>query len=97
VSGNYTTNLEMEGTAEGINFGAMMVTVPPGGATEGHSHDSAEVWVIDQGSGYVELPDRNIPLRPGTPVEIPARTVHTAHADDGDTLVFLSLWWKHVG
>ncbi|GGB95015.1 cupin domain-containing protein [Cellulomonas carbonis] len=97
MSGRYTTNLEMEGVSEGINFGAMMVTVPPGGATDGHSHESAEIWVVDRGTGYVELPNRRMTLRPGTPVEIPARTVHTAFADDAEPLVFLSLWWKRVG
>ncbi|MFA7762547.1 cupin domain-containing protein [Streptomyces sp. NPDC048723] len=93
----YTTHVEMEATAIGINFGSMLLTVEPGGRTEGHAHDSAEVWVTDAGAGYVELPEgRRLDMRPGTPVEIPARAFHTVYCTSDEPLVFLALWWKRV-
>jgi mannose-6-phosphate isomerase-like protein (cupin superfamily) len=93
----YTTNVEMEATAAGINFGSMLLTVEPGGRTEGHDHESAEVWVTEAGAGYVEFPDgTRLSMRPGTPVEIPARAFHTVHCTGDEPLVFLALWWKRV-
>ncbi|MEU3609886.1 cupin domain-containing protein [Streptomyces sp. NPDC035033] len=92
----YTTHVETEATAIGINFGSMLLSVEPGGRTEGHAHESAEVWVTDAGAGYVELPDGRLEMRPGTPVEIPARSFHTVHCTSEEPLVFLALWWKRV-
>jgi len=92
----YVTNAEMEAVAAGINFGSMLLTVAPGGETEGHEHRSAEVWVVESGTGYVIVGERRIEMVVATPVEIPAGHFHTVFNDGQDDLVFLALWWKRA-
>ena len=88
------TPAEVEATAAGVNFGSMVVVVPPGASTEGHEHHSQELWIIRTGHGEVDLAGELIELRPGAPIPIPADTFHTVHNRSDEDLTLLAFWWK---
>jgi len=90
------TPVEAEISAESLNAGVMIVVVDPGGSTEGHEHHSQELWVIEQGEGYVDLAGEHVALRPGPATSIPADTFHTVHNTGAVPLVLLAFWWKRI-
>jgi len=90
------TTCDVEARAEGLEFGVMTVVVRPGGYTEPHQHESQELWIIKQGRGHVTMPNTELPLEPGPPIPIPAKTLHGVHSDGDEDLVLLAFWWKQA-
>ncbi len=90
------TTCDVAARAEGLEFGMMTVTVPPGRSTEEHEHRSQELWVVHEGHGHVTMPGVALPLRPGPATSIPADTPHSVHSDGDVPLVLLAFWWKSV-
>ncbi len=88
------TTCDVEANSEGLNFGMMTVVVPPGASTTPHEHESQELWVVDRGRGRVLMPGSECELAPGPAISIPARTVHSVHAEGEEDLVLLAFWWK---
>lgn len=90
------TTCDVEARAEGLEFGMMTVVVPPGESTEAHQHASQELWVIEQGRGYVAMPDARLSLAPGPAIPIPADTMHSVHCEGDEDLILLAFWWKRL-
>jgi mannose-6-phosphate isomerase-like protein (cupin superfamily) len=88
------TTCDVEANSEGLNFGMMTVVIPPGCSTAPHEHASQELWIIEQGRGYVVMPHGKLSLAPGPPTSIPADTQHAVHSDGDEDLVLLAFWWK---
>ncbi len=64
---------------------------PPGYAFPLHNHDYAELYYIDQGSGWHCLPDQRIALTAGDLALIHPKVVHALAASDEEALLFRNI------
>lgn len=71
-------------------------TLLPGRITERETHEVAELWVLQEGSGILRSGEDEIPLYPGNAVFFPPWVPHQIMATGTDPLTVLSIWWPEV-
>ncbi|HKM51576.1 MAG TPA: cupin domain-containing protein [Candidatus Bathyarchaeia archaeon] len=62
---------------QGVKAGIGIVTIPPGGKSDTHSHDkSDEVWIVTKGHGKVSVDGNEVDIEPGVAVCAQAGSQH---------------------
>jgi mannose-6-phosphate isomerase-like protein (cupin superfamily) len=56
-----------------------------------YHHRRSEHWCFVAGSGVATLDRREIPVRPGDVLDVPAGAAHRVHNTGGDDLVFIEI------
>lgn len=64
----------------------------------GHAHETDEIYIVLEGTGYVTVGGRNRRVSAGDVVAIPPNVWHTMMCTDTDSAPFLwaALWWPHL-
>lgn len=63
------------------------------GSRKGHSHPTAEIYIVFEGEGFVIINDEEAAVRAGDVVEIPCNANHTMENRSGKPLTWLAIWW----
>lgn len=85
---------EITGQSVETTYGIMTFSVQPFKATEPHSHQSEETWIVRKGKGYALIGSQNVTLNIGAQVTVPSNQVHVIKNDNDIPLVVLSFWWR---
>jgi quercetin dioxygenase-like cupin family protein len=85
---------EIETTAQGLAYGAMVFTVKPSSATEPHDHASEETWIVQKGTGRAQIDGQSIGLIPGTRICVPPRALHHIANTSAADLQVMAFWWR---
>ena len=95
VGGHNDTILASDVLPEGMTapFGHAWGYLENGGAMEGHSHPTTEVYFVFAGSGTVAVGDEKAKVSCGDVIEIPPDAYHTMICDENATLLWCALWW----
>lgn len=60
---------------------------------EGHSHPTAEIYIVIQGKGIVVIGDERQDVGVGDVIEIPPNNYHTMICEDLGPFLWAALWW----
>lgn len=85
---------EIETTAQGLAYGAMVFTVKPSCVTELHAHASEETWIVQKGTGQAQINGNSISLVPGSRICVAPRTLHSVANTSTADLQVMAFWWK---
>ena len=64
---------------------------------EVHAHPTDEVYFVLGGKGYCHVNGERFAVLPGDCIEIPPNAMHTMECLEGDTFLWVALWWDHIG
>ncbi len=64
----------------------------------GHAHETDEIYIVLEGTGYVVVGGRNRKVSAGDVIAIPPNVWHTMICTQEDQAPFLwaALWWNHI-
>lgn len=64
----------------------------------GHAHETDEIYIVLEGTGYVTVGGKNRKVSAGDVVAIPPNVWHTMMCTEADEAPFLwaALWWPHI-
>ncbi|RWK47476.1 cupin domain-containing protein [Mesorhizobium sp.] len=75
-------------------WGSAHCSVRPGEATEPHSHDEDETFIITHGKGLMSVDDETAMVGKGDVIFLPRNCRHTIRNESNEgTLEFLTIWW----
>jgi mannose-6-phosphate isomerase-like protein (cupin superfamily) len=64
------------------------------GGRQGHSHPSAEIYIIFEGDGVMIIDNEEAEVHAGDVIEIPRNAPHTMENRSDKPLTWLAIWWK---
>ena len=63
---------------------------------EVHEHPSDEVYFVINGKGYCHVGDERFAVKPGDAIEIPPNVMHTMECEEGETFLWIAIWWERI-
>jgi mannose-6-phosphate isomerase-like protein (cupin superfamily) len=63
---------------------------------EAHSHPTDEVYFVFKGKGYCHIGDERFAIEPGDVIQVPPDVTHTMECEDGNSLLWVALWWEKI-
>ena len=76
-------------TTKGIQAGIIRLRPDENDTQEPHSVD--EVYYVIEGRGFINLSDKNHPIKQGTSIFVPTGTEHRFHGNTRDLTIFYAL------
>jgi mannose-6-phosphate isomerase-like protein (cupin superfamily) len=61
---------------------------------ESHAHTAQEVYIIQEGCGFIGISGEEAPVRAGDVVYIPSGAEHTLTASPDGPLLWVAFWWE---
>ena len=75
------------------DYGAGLAVIPPGSASEPHSHDEHEHFFVTSGAGRVVVDEESAPVASGDAVVVaPGQRHHFENSSDSEPLEIFCLW-----
>lgn len=74
-------------------WGSAFMTIKPGTASDAHSHDEEETFVILAGSGVVHVDGVSSEVGKGDVIYLPRFSEHFVENAASSDLEFLCIWW----
>ncbi len=60
---------------------------------EGHSHPTAEIYMVMQGEGIVVIGEERQAVSAGDVIDIPPNAYHTMICEEAGPFLWAALWW----
>jgi mannose-6-phosphate isomerase-like protein (cupin superfamily) len=76
-----------------VPFSVARFSVPPGVATALDQHEAREIWLVQAGSGVLELDGQRTPVAAGDALYFDSFREHRLLNDGDETIDVTSIWW----
>jgi mannose-6-phosphate isomerase-like protein (cupin superfamily) len=76
-------------TTKGIQAG--IIRLHPGEIDTQEPHSADEVYYVIEGNGFIILNYKNLPIKQGTSIFVPAGSEHRFHGNTRDFIIFYAL------
>jgi len=81
---------------EGLPFGSVFGSVPPGTASKRHAHQDGEMFIVLAGRAIVSLDGEERELGPGQVVHLAPFGFHEIKNDSDAPFDIVSIYWEHI-